>query len=254
MVETKIGAQLYTLRDYMKKPRDIAKTLHELRKIGYQAVQVSGIGPIEPRELKNILDDEGLYACATHVDYERLAKETEKVIEEQRILEAPHVACPALPSEYHNEEGYKKVAMELSKAGKILKEHGFTLSYHNHAFEFEKYGDRIGLEILFDESDPEYLQAEIDTYWVQYGGGDPVAWCRRLKDRLPLAHLKDMGIKENKQIMTEVGEGNLNWEAILEACREAGTQWYLVEQDVCQRHPLESLKISLENLRKMGLY
>ena len=253
MAETKIGAQLYTLRDYMKTPRDIAKTLRELRKIGYQAVQVSGIGPIEPRELKKILDGEGLYACATHIGYQRLVKEIEGVIEEHKILEAPHVACPGLPSEYHNEEGYKRVAEELSKAGEILKENGLTLSYHNHAIEFEKYGDKIGLEILFDESDPEYLQAEIDTYWVQYGGGDPAAWCRRLRGRLPLVHLKDMGIKGNKQIMTEVGEGNLNWEAILKACEEAGTQWYLVEQDVCQRHPLESLKISLENLRKMGL-
>jgi len=66
-------------------------------------------------------------------------------------------------------------------------------------------------------------------------------------------HLKDMGMKDGEQVMMEVGEGNLNWGAILEACREAGTEWYLVEQDVCQRHPLESLKISLENLKEMGL-
>lgn len=253
MAETKIGAQLYTLRDYMKTAQDIARTLHELSKIGYQAVQVSGIGPIEPRELKKILDDEGLFVSATHVGYERLVGDIESVIEEHKILEAPHVACPGLPSELHNGEGYKKAAGELSKVGKTLKENGLTLSYHNHHLEFEKYGDKIGLEILFDASDPEYLQAEIDTYWVQYGGGDPVAWCRRLKGRLPLLHLKDMGVKEGKQIMTEVGEGNLNWEAILRACQEAGTQWYLVEQDVCQRYPLESLRISLMNMRKMGL-
>lgn len=254
MVETKIGAQLYTLRDYMRTPQDIARTLHELKKVGYQAVQVSGIGPIEPKELKKILDDEGLFACATHTGYERLVEDIEGVIEEHKILGALHVACPGLPSELHNEEGYKKAASELSQAGKVLKENSLTLSYHNHAIEFEKYGGKIGLEILYDESDPEYLQGEIDTYWVQYGGADPTDWCRRLKGRLPLVHLKDMGIKQNKQIMMEVGEGNLNWEAILKACEEAGTQWYLVEQDVCQRHPLESLKISLGNMKKMGLY
>jgi len=202
MGETKIGAQLYTLRDHMKTPQDIAKTLRELRKIGYQAVQVSGIGPIEPRELKKILEDEGLYACATHVGYERLVKGIEGVIEEHKILQAPHVACPGLPSEYHNEEGYKKVAKELSKVGEVLKENGLTLSYHNHHLEFEKYGGKVGLDILFDESDPECLQAEIDTYWVQYGGGDPAAWCRRLKGRLPLVHLKDMGIKDGVKLLS----------------------------------------------------
>jgi sugar phosphate isomerase/epimerase len=253
MTETRIGAQLYTLRDYMKTPQDIARTLHELSEIGYRAVQVSGIGPIEPKELKKILDNEGLFACATHTGYERLVGDIEAVIEEHKILGSPHVACPGLPSELHNGEGYKKVARELSQAGKIFNENGITLSYHNHAIEFEKYGDKIGLEILYDESDPEYLQGEIDTYWVQYGGGDPADWCRRLKGRLPLLHLKDMSIKHSEQIMTEVGEGNLNWEAILKACKQAGTEWYLVEQDVCQRHPLKSLKISLENMNKMGL-
>ncbi len=253
MENTSIGAQLYTLRDYMKTPKDIAKTLRELRKIGYEAVQVSGIGPIAPRDLRKILDDEGLVACATHTGYDALVKETGRVIEEHKILGASHVACPGLSPEYHNGEGYKTVARELSNVGKVLKAHGITLSYHNHGTEFEKYGDRIGLEILYEESDPAYLQAEIDTYWVQYGGGDPAAWCRKLEGRLPLLHLKDMGIRDNKQIMMEVGEGNLDWGAILKACKAAGTEWYLVEQDVCQRHPLESLRISLENMKRMGL-
>ncbi|HID10637.1 MAG TPA: sugar phosphate isomerase/epimerase [Candidatus Latescibacteria bacterium] len=253
MPHTMIGAQLYTLRDYLRTPGEIAKTLGEVRKIGYEAVQISGLGPIEPCELRKILDDEGLYACATHTGYERLVKETQRVIEEHEVLGALYVACPGLPPEYHNEEGYKKAARELSKAGKALKENGLTLSYHNHHLEFERYGGKVGLEILLDEGNPEYLQAEIDTYWVQYAGADPTAWCLKLKGRLPLVHLKDMGVKEGKQVMAEVGEGNLNWEAILKACREAGTQWYLVEQDVCQRHPLESLRISLENLKKMGL-
>lgn len=253
MEKSVIGAQLYTLRDYLKTPADIAKTLKEVRRIGYSVVQLSGLGPIEPKELRKILDGEGLYPCSTHTGYERLIKETEKVIEEHKILGAPIVVCPGLLEEWHNGEGYKKVAVELSRVGKIFLKNGISLAYHNHAIEFEKYGDRIGLEILYEESEPEYLQGEIDTYWVQYGGGDPVEWCNKLKGRLPVLHLKDMGIKDNKPIMMEVGEGNLNWKAILAAAREAKTEWYLVEQDICQRPPIESLKISLENLKKMGL-
>ena len=252
-METKVGAQLYTLREYLRTPSDIAKTLAELRKIGYRVVQVSGLGPVEPKELKRILDGEGLYACSTHTGYERLVNDIQGVIEEHEILGAKHIACPGLPKEMHNEEGYRKAARKLSEAGRVLKEHGFTLSYHNHAVEFEKYGGKVGLEILLDSADPDCLYAEIDTYWVQYGGGDPAYWCRRFAGRLPLVHLKDMGMKEGNQVMMEVGEGNLNWPEILKACGEAGTEWYLVEQDVCRRHPLESLKISLENLKRMGL-
>ena len=253
MEKSVIGAQLYTLRDYLKTPEDIAKTLKEVKGIGYNVVQLSGLGQIEPEELKKVLDGEGLYPCSTHTLYERLIKETEKVIEEHKILDVPIVVCPGLPEELHNEDGYKKVACELTRVGEIFVKNGISLAYHNHYVEFKKYGDRIGLEILYAESNPEYLQAEIDTYWVQYGGGDPAEWCLKMKGRLPVLHLKDMGIKDNEQIMMEVGEGNLNWKAIIKTAQEASVKWYLVEQDICQRPPIESLRISLENLKRMGL-
>ena len=102
-----------------------------------------------------------------------------------------------------------------------------------------------------------------DTFWVQYGGGDPVAWIKRMTGRMPVVHFKDMTILfdpqdaatlwTGKQTMAEIGVGNLNWPAILKACEEAGVEWCAIEQDVCRRDPFESLKISYENLKAMGL-
>lgn len=251
MPQIGIAAQLYTLRSMLRTPEEIASTLKKVKEIGYDAVQLSGLGPIDTHELKKILDGEGLEACATHIPMNRLLNETDGVIEEHKILNCKYTSCPFLPLEYHNEAGFKKAARQLSNVGKRLKEADIVLTYHNHGFEFEKFDFRTGLEILYHESDAEYLQGEIDTYWVQYGGGDPAKWCLQLKNRLPLVHLKDMGIKDNKQIMMEVGEGNLNWEAIMSACKKAGTSWYIIEQDICQRPALESLKISLENVKRM---
>jgi sugar phosphate isomerase/epimerase len=94
---------------------------------------------------------------------------------------------------------------------------------------------------------------EIDTYWITHGGGDPAAWIAKCRGRIPAVHLKDMLIKlDRTQYMAEVGEGNLNWPAILAACKEAGVEHLLVEQDVCYRDPFESLEISLKNLKDMG--
>lgn len=253
MAGTSLAAQLYTLREFLKTPEDIAKSMKKVREMGYQAVQVSGIGPIEPAALKRIMDDEGLTICATHVAFNRLRDETQAVIDEHKLWECEVVAIPSLPVEYRSGEGYLQFAKEASELGKKFADAGIKLAYHNHAFEFERYGDRSGLEILFAESDPKYLEAEIDTYWVQAGGADPAVWIRRLKDRQTVIHLKDMTIKENKPIFAEVGEGNMNWSAILEACKEANIRWYIVEQDVCQRDPFESLAISLRNLQAMGL-
>jgi hypothetical protein len=69
-----------------------------------------------------------------------------------------------------------------------------------------------------------------------------------MKGRIPLVHFKDMGISDGRQVMAEVGEGNLNWDTILEACKFSGVLWYIVEQDTCQRDPFESLATSLLTL------
>jgi sugar phosphate isomerase/epimerase len=160
-----------------------------------------------------------------------------------------------MPREYRDGglDAFKRFAQEATEIGKALAEAGLTFSYHNHSFEFVRFGDRTGLDVIYEESDPEYLQAEIDTYWVQHGGGDPIAWIRKMKDRMPVIHFKDMVIYEGEQTMAEIGEGNLNWPGILEACKDANVEWYAIEQDRCMGDPFDSLRISYDNLRGMGV-
>ena len=250
MTDSVIAAQLYTLREFTKTPADIAQTLKKVKDMGYEAVQTSALGPIDPKELKKIVDDLGLAICATHVPYERLRDDTAAIAAEHILWGCKFPAIGGLPGSYRNAEGFHKFAKEASEVARKLKSYGLTFGYHNHSFELEKFGDKTGLRILYDESDPEAFTSEIDTYWVQHGGGDPAAWIRSLKGRAHIVHFKDMTMKGSTQIMAEVGEGNLNWPAILDACKEAGARWYIVEQDTCQRSPFESLAISLRNLKK----
>lgn len=247
-----IAAQLYTLRDYLKTPDAIESTLKKVREIGYEAVQLSALGPIETNRLKEILDENGLTVCATHIGWDRLRNDVQGVIDEHRTLECRHVAIGAMPPEYRNLEGYRRFAREASEVAQALAQAGLTFSYHNHDFELERFDGKTGLDILINESDPA-LYFEIDTYWIQHGGGDPAAWIRKVDGRIPLVHLKDMVYSDGQVRMAEVGEGNLNWPAILDACREAGVEWYIIEQDHCQRDPFESLAISLKNVKAMGL-
>ncbi len=248
----RIAAQLYTLRDFTKTPKDIAESMKKVSGIGYKAVQVSGMGPIEAKELKKILDDEGLKACATHINYYRIRDEFNAVVQEHGILECPYVAIGGLPAEYRGSaEGFRKFAKEASGNARKLKEAGFGFGYHNHSFELEKFEGKTAIQIMFEESDPEVFTFEIDTYWIQHGGGDPAEYVKKMKGRIPLLHLKDMGVHQGKPVMAEVGEGNLNWERILAEAKNSGVEWYLVEQDTCLRDPFESLEISYNNLKKM---
>lgn len=253
MANTQLAAQLYTLRDFCKTPRDTFQSLKKVKAIGYDVVQVSGICPIEYPDLARMLTDTGLECCVTHTPYNRMKDEPEKVAEEHKMIGCKYAAIGSLPGEYRNAEGYARFAKEATEVGKKLAAYGICFGYHNHSFELEKFGDRTGLQILYEDSDPEAFKAEIDTYWIQHGGGDPAWWIERLSGRIPLVHLKDMTVVDFKPIMAEVGEGNLNWPRILDACRNAGVEWYIVEQDECQRDPFDSLEISLRNLKAMGL-
>ena len=253
MAESKIGAQLYTLRDFIKTPQDIAKTMKKVKEIGYEAVQLSGLGPIDPKELKTILDGEGLKAASTHTGLERLRRELDAVIDEHHLWDCRHVVVPGLPIEMHNPEGYAAYAKEGSEIAEKLAAEGLTLSYHNHHRELNKVAGKCGLDIFFEQGDPELFFFEIDTYWIQMGGASPAEWIRKVKGRIPNIHCKDLTVLDWKTEMAEVGAGNLDWDGIIKASEEAGVEWYLVEQDTCQRDPFDSLAMSLRNLKKMGV-
>jgi sugar phosphate isomerase/epimerase len=253
MPNTQLAAQMYTLRQFTQTPEDLADALAKVRKIGYQAVQMSGACAIAYSELHKMLQDNGLVCCATHIPYEKMRDSTAQVIEDHHAIECTYPAIGGLPGAYRSAEGFAKFAKEATQVGKRLAEGGLHFGYHNHSFELEEFGGRTGLAILYEDSDPRYFKAEIDTYWIQHGGGDPAAWIEKLAGRIPLVHLKDMTVRNGTPIMAEVGEGNLNWPAIMAACKKAGVEWYIVEQDTCERDPFDSLAISLRNLKSWGL-
>ena len=254
MADSAIAAQLFTLRDHLKTPDEIRTGMKKLAGLGYEAVQVSGLEVMDSKEFKVITEGEGLKIIATHISYERIKEDPQGVIEEHQMWNCPHVGIGGLPQPYRNEEGFARFAREASEAARPLIEAGLTFNYHNHSFELEKFQGRTALDILFSESDPAGFSAEIDTYWIQHGGGNPASWLRRLKDRMQVVHLKDMAMSGSQQLFAEVGEGNLEWPEILQACREADIEWYIVEQDTCQGDPFDSLGLSLRNLKQMGLH
>ncbi|MGQ9553490.1 MAG: sugar phosphate isomerase/epimerase family protein [Anaerolineae bacterium] len=255
MGQAVIAAQLYTVRDFTKTAQELAAALRKVHQMGYQAVEGAGSVAISPAEYKAMLEKEGLVLCGTHTAFERLVSDLPAVIDEHKLWKCNNVGIPSMPGRYRElgEEGFRRFAKEASEIGRKLHDAGLTLYYHNHSFEFQRFGKRTALDVIYEESDPRYLQAQVDTYWVQHGGGDPAAWCAKVKGRMTLVHLKDMVIANGAQAMAEVGEGNLNWPAILQACREGGVRWYVIEQDICQRDPFESLTISYNNLKAMGL-
>ena len=246
-----IAVQLYTVRMYLQDPSQVAGILGRLREIGYRAVEVAGLGPKAVGRFGEELRRAELVACAAHVALDRLTGHFDEVVGECREWGCDYVVVPSLPDAYRSQQGYRRFAAEAVQLAARLRPFGLQLAYHNHSHELERYGDLTGLETLFAAAPAAALHAELDTYWLQHGGVNPSAWIRRFKPRVPLVHLKDMAVDRGNPVDAEIGEGNLDWFEILNACRDAQTRWLVVEQDQPRRDPMESVAISYANLSKL---
>jgi sugar phosphate isomerase/epimerase len=247
-----IGAQLYTIRDFLQTPEAINESFKKIKDIGYTIVQASGLGPIPVDELSAIARSHDLKIVITHTPYNRFTEDLEGVIKDHHTLDCGIVGLGGLPPEYRNAEGYVIFAKKFAAIADELSNNGLKFSYHNHQFEFQKYNGKLGMDVLIEQTNPENFLFTLDTYWVQAGGADPSTWIRKLNGRIEAIHLKDMTIIEEKQIMTEIMEGNLYWPEIFNACEESGVEWYLIERDAGPTEAFESLRISYNNLRKEG--
>jgi sugar phosphate isomerase/epimerase len=250
MAAFNLGLQLYTVRDLCAQ--DFLGTLNEVARIGYEGVEWAGMNGLTPEKVKAHADKLGLKSFGTHVSIEQWEQDYSAALAEVRTLGCTLVTIPWLDKARRSTgEGWKEAGRVFSEMGRRLAGDGITLTYHNHSFEFEKFDGEYGLDILYKNSDPVALQAEVDTYWAKHGGVDPAGLIRSLSGRCPIVHLKDMEPGPG-QAFAEVGQGILDWPGILAACKDAGVKTAIVEQDETKGPALESVRISLENARKFG--
>lgn len=249
-----IGAQLYTLREYAKTPEALAETLRRVADIGYRTVQVSGTCSYEADWLRERLLETGLRCVLTHYSPDRIREAPEDTAAFHRIFGCYYIGIGSAPGGLATEEDYRRFVRDFKEPGRRLRRAGCQMMYHNHAMEFARGTDgRLYIERMAADFQPEELMFTLDTYWVQYGGGDPAAWLERLSGRVPCVHLKDMAYTD-RPVMAPVGTGNMNFEAILKACDKAGARWLLVEQDDCYgEDAFDCLRRSYKYLKAQGL-
>ena len=250
MAKLPIGVQLYTVRD--KTEKDFPGTLKALARIGYKGVVLAGYGNLKSAgEVKKALTDAGLQVCGAHVGIEALEADLNKVLDEHELLGNRFIVIPWMDEKRRKDAaGWKQVAQSLNRIGASCRERGFTLCYHNHSFEFEKFDGKTGLDILWENSDANLVKSELDLFWVKHGGADPAAYLSKLGARAPLVHLKDM-TPDRK--FAEVGNGTIDWRPILDIAVKNGAKWGIVEQDDCYGKPtLDAVRTSFENLKKIG--
>jgi sugar phosphate isomerase/epimerase len=248
--ETPVSLQLYTVRNLADK--DLAGTLAQVARIGYDAVECGEPKGFSSKEVKKFLSDSGLQCSGIHESFERLESELPAVIDYSREMGNQFVICSYMPESYQKRgvDGFKEFGLKLTRIGAAIKKAELQLCYHNHDFEFKKVNGAYLLDTLFATADPALVKAEVDVYWVEHGGEDPVAHLRKYANRCPLVHMKDM-TKDDRKTYAPVGTGRLDMKGIVEAARAGGAVWFVVEQDETDQPALEAIQISLTNLRQI---
>lgn len=248
---TEIGAQSYTVREFCRNEKDFGETMERIAAIGYRNVQLSAIGPIDPKRVKAICGQNGLRIVLTHNPENDFLSATDELIERHRLYGCRYAGLGYLPDRYHTPEGLKRFAEDFMPAAEKLRQAGMKMMYHNHAFEFARMPDgKTMMDHLMAMMPAELMGVTADTYWLHYGGMDVYEWLRKNAERLHCVHLKDYAVSGFEIRMAPVGGGNLDFVRIMEILRQNGvTEYALAEQDDCYgASPFDCLKQSYDYL------
>ena len=256
-----IGIQLYTLRESL--PKNVKGVLEQIGKVGFNEVETYGYSPTKGffgtsvQDFKSILSDNGLEATSNHFDFSGYIEKgnidiIKSYIETAHVLGSEYITVPYLVENLRgtSADDYKKLAIKINKAAEMCKNSGLKLAYHNHAFEFTKFGDTTGYEILLNETDKNLVDFEMDLYWVVRSGNDPLQLFKNYPGRFKMWHVKDMD-KINPDWNAEIGTGKINFKAIFSQAKQAGMKRFFLEHEYnYSPTPLESIQTSFDYIKK----
>ena len=266
-----VAVQVYSVRDDAKA--DLRGTLEKIKAMGYDGVEFAGLYGHTPEEVRDMCADIGLVPLSAHVPYLDMIANPEGLLGQYATLGCKFVAVPYLTEEYRpGTEKFPEVIKNIAMLGEVAKKLGMQLLYHNHDFEFLKIDGKYALDILYDSVSEDLLKTELDTCWVNVGGEVPADYLRKYSGRAPVVHLKDfvgsksenmyelIGIDKKAEPasvafeLRPVGSGKQDFPAILEAAKDAGAEWVVVEQDSPSMGltPLECAEKSRAYLKTIG--
>ena len=246
-----IGIQLYTIRKELNN--DFSATLNKIAKIGFNAIETAGYSDrkfygYKPKEFKKFTNSIGLKAQSSHANVQM--ENINQIIDDTLEAGMEYLVKPSISSNNRKTiDDYKKIAEDFNKIGEECTKSGLRFAYHNHAFEFKEMNGQLPYNILLDYTESNFVSMQLDTYWMVYGGYQPIDYFNKYPGRFELLHIKDMD-NTDKRESTEIGKGIIDFQKIFEANNKSGMKYYFLEQESFKIPVFESLAISCNFLKK----
>ena len=248
----KLGAQFFTLREKNKTPEGLYGSFKEMKRIGYQVVQMSAICAIEAERLKSFSDEFDLPITCTHSPLARILDDTDALIREHVTYGCPVIGLGSMPSEYRASlESVRQFIKDMAEPMKKIEAAGLRFAYHNHAFEFDDLGGVCSYDVLIEEAPT--MNFILDTYWFKYAGRSYLDYIKLLGNtRLTNVHFKDMKTEPQGPICP-CGEGTIDFAPVVKLCDDLKIPYALVEQDNAPQlgDEYEQMATSFNNLKHL---
>jgi sugar phosphate isomerase/epimerase len=243
-----IGIQLYTLRDALAQ--DFEGVIRRIAEIGYDGVETAGFpASVTDRQAADLFQLLGLKVPSGHRPLP-LGDNKQELLDTMATLGCTYYICPYIPpEEFKTLDQVRHHCDRLNEANAIVREAGMRLAYHNHWWEYQPVDGWYPYQVMLEHLEPTVL-FEVDAYWVQTGGLDPLAVVHELGDRAPLLHVKDGPANDSQAPMVAVGEGVMNYGQIIPAMQSV--EWLHVELDRCATDMLEAVEKSYHHVKGLG--
>lgn len=241
-----IGVQLYTVRNLLNTDGEIAEVLQKIKAMGYGSVQLFGGMELLQRCAKACADV-GIPVAGILIDLKTCEESEDGIF---ALCEKFGISDIGISSSAATLKDLDTYIAKVNVFAKKVREKNLTFSYHNHGHEFiKRENGKSAMERFLEQFDPETVTFMPDTYWIHDGGFDVRHFLELAKGRMKILHLKDLKRTAAGHTFAEIGNGNLWFKGILQTALDCGVEVFVVEQDVCEGCPLESLEQSMKYIQ-----
>jgi sugar phosphate isomerase/epimerase len=255
------GLQLYSLREQL--PKDVKGVIPKIAEAGYKQVETFGYNKqtgywgLSAKDFSQLLKDNGLSSPSGHYDINQYlgtgsTEDLQINIDVCHALGQEYLVVPSLREQFiKTGEDFKNIADKMNKTAEFLKKEGLKLGYHNHNFEWKPADGTTFYDTLLANTDPALVHMEMDIFWVVRAGQDPIAILEKHKGRYKFVHIKDRD-KTRPNLNTEVGKGSIDFVSIIPKAKEAGVQYFIMEQEnYIDIDPYISIKESADYIKNV---
>jgi sugar phosphate isomerase/epimerase len=239
-----VGLELYSVRNECKA--DFPGTIEQVAKIGYKGVEFAGYWGRPAKEIRQMIDDNGLVTCGSHTQFADLQPDKiDATIEFNQVIGNKFIICPSMSGKTRAD--WLAKAKMFNELADKLKPLGLFTGYHAHQHDFQLIEGEPAWDIFFGNTKREVIM-QLDTCNCCQGGADPVAVLNKYPGRVRTIHIKPF----SKDPEAVIGEDTINWPGVFEFCETRGnTEWYVVEHET-SKTPLVTVARSFEALKKLG--